>query len=144
MNAAVFQTTVDDNQFFEFFAGPFGLLRVVTTIEEVDISGVEIDFNWAANDYVSIFGGAGFLDSEIKENRNRPLSVGNDAPQAPEETFNLGASVEIPFGENSTFFARTDWQYVGDTWFHTLQGEQTPTIWQAFFGPGLNLSLIHI
>ena len=35
------------------------------------------------------------------------------------------------------FFARADWQYVGETWFHTLQGEQTPTIWQFFFGPGL-------
>jgi iron complex outermembrane receptor protein len=23
-------------------------------------------------------------------------------------------------------------------WFHTLQGEQTPTIWNAFFGPGFN------
>lgn len=133
INAAVFHTTVDDNQFFEFFAGPFGLLRVVTTIEEVEIQGLEIDFNWAASDYISIFGGAGFLDSEIKENRNRPLSVGNDAPQAPEETFNLGAALEIPFGKESTFFARADWQYVGDTWFHTLQGEQTPTIWQVFF-----------
>lgn len=35
-------------------------------------------------------------------------------------------------------FVRTDWQYIGDTWFHTLQGEQTPTIWQAFFFPGIN------
>ena len=23
-------------------------------------------------------------------------------------------------------------------WFHTLQGEQSPTIWNAFFGPGFN------
>ena len=28
---------------------------------------------------------------------------------------------------------RADYQHVGDTWFHTLQGEQTPTIWQVFF-----------
>ena len=25
-----------------------------------------------------------------------------------------------------------DLQHVGEMWFHTLQGEQTPTIWQAF------------
>jgi len=135
-NAAVFNTDVDDNQFFEFFAGPFGLLRVVTTIEEIQIRGIEGDFNFIANDYLSVFGGFGFLDSEIKQNINRPLSVGNDVPQAPEKTFNLGASLEIPFGDKN-FFARADWQYVGETWFHTLQGEQTPTIWQAFFGPGL-------
>lgn len=137
INAAVFNTDVDDNQFFEFFAGPFGLLRVVTTIEEIQIRGIEGDFNFIANDYVSLFGGFGFLDSEIKQNNNRPLSVGNDVPQAPEKTFNLGASLEIPFGTDKNFFARADWQYVGETWFHTLQGEQTPTIWQAFFGPGL-------
>lgn len=137
LNAAIFNTQVDDNQFFEFFAGPFGLLRAVTTIEEVEIQGVEADFNYVANDYVSIFGGIGLLNSEIKENRNRPLTVGNDVPQAPEKTFNLGASLEIPMNNNMNFFARADWQYVGETWFHTLQGEQTPTIWQAFFGPGL-------
>jgi iron complex outermembrane receptor protein len=137
LNAAIFSTQVDDNQFFEFFAGPFGLLRVVTTIEEVEIQGIEADFNFAANDYVSVFGGIGFLNSEIKDNINRPLTVGNDVPQAPEKTLNLGASLEIPMRNNLNFFARADWQYVGETWFHTLQGEQTPTIWQAFFGPGL-------
>ena len=136
-NAAIFNTQVDDNQFFEFFAGPFGLLRVVTTIEEIEIRGFEADFNWIAADNLSIFGGIGLLDSEIKQNINRPLSVGNSVPQAPEETFNLGASLDIPLGGDKMFFARADWQYVGETWFHTLQGEQTPTIWQEFFGPGL-------
>ncbi len=137
LNAAVFNTDVDDNQFFEFFAGPFGLLRVVTTIEEIQLRGLEADFNFVANDYLSVFGGFGLIDSEIKQNRNRPLSVGNDVPQAPERTFNLGAAIEIPVGDNGNFFARADWQYIGDTQFHTLQGEQTPTIWQVFFGPGL-------
>ena len=34
-NASVFRTDVDVNQFFEFFAGPFGILRGVTTIDEM-------------------------------------------------------------------------------------------------------------
>ena len=33
---------------------------------------------------------------------------------------------------------RADWQYTGAMWFHTLQGEESPTIWNAFFGPGFN------
>lgn len=136
INAAVFNTDVDDNQFFEFFAGPFGLLRVVTTIEEIQIRGAEADFNFVANDYLSVFGGIGLLDTEIKQNNNRPLSVGNEVPQAPDTTYNLGAALEIPLTDSTTIFARADWQHVGETWFHTLQGEQTPTIWQAFFGPG--------
>jgi iron complex outermembrane receptor protein len=132
LNAAVFSTEVDDNQFFEFFAGPFGLLRVVTTIEETSISGFEADFNFLATDNFSIFGGIGFLDSEIKKNNNRPLSVGNDVPQAPEETYNLGAQIEFPMGSSMDIYARVDFQHVGDMWFHTLQGEQTPTIWNSF------------
>ena len=39
INAAVFRTDIEDNQFFEFFAGPFGLLRVVTTIDEAEVLG---------------------------------------------------------------------------------------------------------
>ncbi len=136
LNAAVFNTDVDDNQFFEFFAGPFGLLRVVTTIEETQISGFEADFNFIANEYFSVFGGIGFLDSEIKENRNRPASVGNDVPQAPEETYNLGVQLDVPLGNNLGLYARVDWQHTGDMWFHTLQGERTPTIWDGLSGTG--------
>jgi iron complex outermembrane receptor protein len=132
LNAAVFTTDVDDNQFFEFFAGPFGIMRVVTTIDELTISGFEADFNWLASDTFSLFGGVGFLDSEIKANVNRPSSVGNDVPQAPEETYNLGAQLDIPMGSDMNFYARVDLQHVGEMWFHANQGEPTPTIWQAF------------
>ena len=138
INAAYFINEIEDNQFFEFFAGPFGLLRVVTTIEDVEISGFELDFNAVLGENFSIFGGIGILDSEIKQNINRPLSVGNDAPQAPDETYNLGAQLDIPFGSSMGFSARVDWQHVGEMWFHTLQGEETPTIWNVFFGPGFN------
>ncbi len=138
INASIFRTEVEDNQFFEFFAGPFGLLRSVTTIEELYIQGFEADFNWYATDAFSLFGGVGFLDSEIEENQNRPLSVGNEVPQAPDTTANLGAQLVLPMASEMEFVARLDWQYVGETWFHTLQGEQTPTIWNAFFGPGFN------
>ncbi len=136
-NASIFNTDVDDNQFFEFYTGPFGLLRVVTTIEDIQIRGFEADFTYLASDNLTLFGGVGLLDSEIQQNINRPLTVGNDVPQAPGESFNLGATVEIPVNDTINFFARADWQYVGETQFHTLQGEQTPTIFQAFFGPGL-------
>ena len=138
INTAFFYNDVEDNQFFEFFAGPFGLLRVVTTIEEVNISGFEIDFNAVLSEQFSVFGGIGLLDSEIKQNINRPLSVGNDAPQAPEETYNLGAQLNIPISSGLDFGARLDWQHVGEMWFHTLQGEETETIWNVFFGPGFN------
>lgn len=133
LNAAVFETTVDDNQFFEFFAGPFGLLRAVTTIDELEIKGFELDFQAALTDDVTLFGGLGVLDTEILENRNRPLTVGNKAPQAPETTGTLGLMWDYSLTDNVVMTTRLDWQYTGETFFHTLQGEATPTIWD-FFG----------
>lgn len=136
INASVFNTDVDDNQFFEFFAGPFGILRVVTTIDELNIQGFEADFAWQASDMVSVFGGVGFMDSEIEENINRPLSVGNSVPQSPEETYNFGVQLDAPVGNSLDMYVRVDWQHVGDMWFHTLQTEPVPNIWRAFgFGP---------
>ena len=137
VNAAVFQTEVEDNQFFEFYAGPFGLMRVVTTIDELEIQGFEMDFNAVITENLSLFGGAGFLDSEIVQNDHRPLSEGNEAPQAPDRTYNLGAQFEMAVSDGIEMTARLDWQYVGEMAFHTLQGEATPTIWQVFNGPGL-------
>jgi iron complex outermembrane receptor protein len=133
LNGAIFRTTVEDNQFFEFFAGPFGLLRAVTTIDELEIQGLEIDVEADITDQFKVFAGLGMLDSEIKENRNRPLSVGNKAPQSPDTTYALGFVYEQAVGEDYWLTTRVDYQYTGETFFHTLQGEQTPTIWD-FFG----------
>lgn len=138
LNAALFRTDVEDNQFFEFFAGPFGLLRSVTTIDEMYIQGFEADITFIATEGLTFYGGVGLMDSEIEKNKNRPLSEGNDVPQAPETTGNLGAEWVIALSTNINLVSRLDWSYVGETWFHTLQGEQTPTIWNAFFGPGNN------
>lgn len=138
LNASIFQTEVEDNQFFEFFAGPFGLMRVVTTIDELEIRGFEADFKAAVSENFSVFGGVGLLDSEIKKNRNRPLTEGNEAPQAPDQTYNLGGEFEFFLTDGLTLVVRADWQHVGEMAFHTLQGEQTPSIWKVFFGPGFN------
>jgi iron complex outermembrane receptor protein len=141
INGAFFSTKIDDNQFFEFFAGPFGLMRVVTTIDKAKISGFEADFDWAIGQNFRLYGGLGLLNSEIKENINRPLSVGNDVPQAPGQTYNLGGQLDFAVGENWNLMARLDWQYVGKMWFHTLQGEEVPTIWQVFFGPNIDSNM---
>ncbi|MEG3767606.1 TonB-dependent receptor [Alteromonas sp. 14N.309.X.WAT.G.H12] len=132
VNSAVFHTKVEDNQFFEFFAGPFGLLRAVTTIDELEIQGFEMDVNYRVNDNLTVFGGMGLIDSEIIENKNRPLSEGNEAPQTPKSSYTLGISYEHEITGDLLLATRVDYQYVGETNFHTLQGEETPTIWDYF------------
>jgi len=68
------------------------------------------------------------VDSEIKANSSRPDTVGNDSPYTPEHTLNLSADFDFPINDNLTFFARVDAQQIGETWFHTVQEGQRPTI----------------
>ena len=131
VNGAMFETDVDDNQFFEFFAGPWGLLRVVTNIDQLDISGSELDFKYALTDNIRIDGGLGFTDGEIKKNVHRPNTVGNNAPLAPEHTYNLGLQYETSFSADYDLVLRVDYMEVGETWFHTVQGDQQPSVWGA-------------
>ena len=134
INGAIFETEVDDNQFFEFFAGPWGLLRVVTSIDQLDISGSELDFKYALTDNIRLDGGIGYTDGEIKKNAHRPNTVGNNAPLAPEHTYNLGMQYETAFSANYDLVVRVDYMEVGETWFHTVQNNQQPSVWGALLG----------
>ena len=124
-NAAAFYTEIDDYQFFNFFAGPFGLLRVVNNIDEVEIYGAEFDFAWAVHDYVTLSGGYGFIDTEIKENKNRPYTEGNELPYAPEGSGALSLDFKMPVWGDLEFVSRLDYEYVGETWFHSVQNDET-------------------
>lgn len=125
LNASAFSTGIDDYQFFNFFAGSFGLLRVVTNINEAEISGFELETDFALSDNFSIDGGFGLIDSEIVSNRNRPYTEGNALPLAPETTANLGMEFNAPISGAIEFAARLGWRHVGETWFHTVQEQIT-------------------
>lgn len=142
VNGAGFYTTVDDMQFFEFFVGPFGLLRVVSNIDEVELYGLEFGFDAKPHDFFTLYGGVAITESEIKENSSRPDTVGNNSPYTADYTFNFGAQFEYPINDNINLLARADGRVVGPTWFHTVQDQVRPTIQSAFFeiapvtGPG--------
>jgi iron complex outermembrane receptor protein len=120
-------------QFFEFFVGPFGLLRVVSNIDEVEISGVELDASWHATENLRLYAGANYIDSEIIENSSRPDTVGNKAPYTPDYTVNVGGDIVFPLSNGMNIFARVDAQWVGETWFHTVQSGDRPTIFMPLF-----------
>ena len=121
---------------FNFFAGPFGLLRVVTNLDEVDIQGFELDFKWLATDHLSFFGGYGYTDAEIDRYDDRPYTAGNKVPYVPEYTGNLGLEFRVAVGDLE-MFTRLDGTFVGDTWFHPVQDELVPNLFTGFgFGQG--------
>jgi len=133
LNGAAYYTEVDDMQFFEFFVGTFGLLRVVSNMDEVEILGLELDASYHATDNFRLYAGASFVDSEIKKNSSRPDTVGNESPYTPEYTINVGGDVDFPLSNGMNIFGRVDAQFIGETWFHTVQEGQRPTIFQPLF-----------
>ena len=136
LEGAVFHTLVDDMQFFNFFVGPFGLLRVVSNIDEVTITGIELGTRIDLTDQIDIFGGISWLDGEIEKNRNRPYTEGNEIPYAPEYTLNLGAEFVEPNAiMGADLVIRGDYSVVGPTWFSTVQANQTNGLFSGAFGP---------
>ncbi|RMF98358.1 MAG: TonB-dependent receptor [Gammaproteobacteria bacterium] len=130
---AAYWVEVDDQQFFEFFVGQFGLLRVVSNIDETTIKGIELGATWAATDWLSLYANGNWIDTEIDKNSARPDTVGNEAPYTPKYTFAFGADFTWPLTSSLDLIANLSINGVGKTWFHVVQDQQRPTI----FGPAL-------
>lgn len=137
---AGYYTTIDDMQFFEFFVGAFGLLRVVSNIDEVEVYGAELNLAAELMPGWSVFGSANVTESEIKENASRPVTVGNKSPYTADYTINLGTQLDLPVSTTIDFVARADYRITGPTWFHTMQDNTSPTLFSGLL-PGSALML---
>jgi len=128
---AGYYTRVTDLQFFEFFVGSFGLLRVVSNIDRVDIKGAEINLTGKIVDGWKVFGSFNVTDSEIKKNASRPYTVGNKSPYTADWTINLGSEITAPLSDSAKLLFRADYRITGPTWFHSVQDQERPTIFSA-------------
>jgi iron complex outermembrane recepter protein len=138
LNGAVFYTKVEDMQFFNFFAGPFGLLRVVTNLDEVTIKGAELDARWKINNTFTVFAAGSYVDGNIDKYTGRPYTKGNEVPYAPKYTGAAGVDVTVPVGTSGlAVVGRVDASFVGETWFHPVQDNTLPNLFGYFgFGQG--------
>ena len=121
LNAAAYHTEVDDMQFFEFYVGPFGLLRTVEGIDEVTIQGFEVGASWQMTDGLRLDAGYSTIDGEIDAMTVRPYVTGNEVPNAPEFTANLALTWDHNFGDLNVL-ARIEYAYQGDVFYHVVQG----------------------
>ncbi|MFM9936657.1 MAG: TonB-dependent receptor [Novosphingobium sp.] len=128
---AGYYTQVNGMQFFEFFVGSFGLLRVVSNIDKVDLKGVELNVTAKPVRGVKLFGSVNYTDSEIKKNSSRTNTVGNKSPYTADYTINVGAEIEQPINDALRFLARADYRVTGPTWFSTVQNQSAPTIFSG-------------
>lgn len=128
---AAYHTDIDDMQFFEFFVGSFGLLRVVSNIDEVRVQGVELNTSVRIVEGWRLFGSVNVTDSEIRANASRPSTVGNESPYTADYTINLGTQIDFPMNDSLDFTLRADYRITGPTWFHTFQDQESPTLFSG-------------
>lgn len=122
LNGAVFHTEVDDMQFFEFYVGPFGLLRVVEAIDEVTIQGFELGASWQVTDELRVDAGYSKIDGEIDKMTVRPYVSGNEVPNLAEYTANLALTWNRQLTPGLDLLARVEYAYQGDIFYHVVQG----------------------
>ncbi len=134
---AGYYTRVTDMQFFEFFVGSFGLLRVVSNIDRVDLKGVELSTSAKLIDGWKVFGSVNLTDSEIKKNASRTYTVGNKSPYTADYTINLGTEIEAPLTSSTDLVVRADYRVTGPTWFHTVQDQSRPTVFSSLLPASL-------
>lgn len=128
---AGYYTRVTDMQFFEFFVGSFGLLRVVSNIDKVDIKGAELNLGLKLVDGWKVYASGNYTDSEIKKNASRPYTVGNKSPYTADYTLNFGTEVLQPLSGNVKLFGRADYRITGPTWFSTVQCQTRPSLFSG-------------
>ena len=128
---AGYYTQIDDMQFFEFFVGSFGLLRVVSNIDEVEVLGAELNVSAEVVEGWTFFGSANVTDSEIKANSSRPYTVGNKSPYTADYTLNFGTEIDTPMSDTVDLIVRADYRITGPTYFHSVQDQTRPTIFSG-------------
>ena len=116
-NASGFFTEVDDYQTFTF-NGQLNGSQIIIPIDEMELYGIEIDAAAQFTENLSATLGFGYTASEVTAESFRGL-VGNDAPQTPEYTINVGLQYSQPveFVNNGEVFLRADYQRIGELFF---------------------------
>ena len=128
---AAYYTQVHGMQFNEFFSSGQGLLRVDSNIDRVDLQGGEAAMQARALDWLDVIAGIDVTGSEILKNLSRPDTVGNKSPYTPAYTGNIGFAAHQKITDRFTLIGRWDTNFVGPTWFHTVQRQYEPTIFGA-------------
>lgn len=128
---ALYQTYVDNMQYAEFFTNSQGQLRVVSNIDRVDLSGIELGVQLKVANWLSLTGGGNITDSKIKKNAVRVDTVGNKSPYTPAYTAELGATLNKPLTGALSLTGNISTNFTGPTWFSTVQNNFVPTIFGA-------------
>jgi iron complex outermembrane receptor protein len=151
-NAALFYTNFDDLQVSSFNTPPNSApILVVSNAGSSTSSGLEMDLDFAATEWLTVGGSIGFLNSEFDEYADAPCSLeekfagatvcdksGQVTPYAPDYSGSLYADLSFPMGSNLEIFGGIVMSF-SDSYFTeaslAASGEQDSyTKWDARIG----------
>ncbi len=120
INGAVFYTSVENAQQFEFF--PTGGIQAISQIKQTEIYGAEIDINARVTDELTLFGGVGYLDDEITDidsqnPADREAIIGNRIPFVPEYNISAGFQLTQPLRDDLELLLRGDYTRTGTIFY---------------------------
>lgn len=115
-NVALFWIDWQDMQLSQFDATAGGY---VTNAGESTSRGVELEVSAVVCDGFTVFGSAGFLDTEFDAFTDSfgQNVAGNDLPFAPEFTSSLGGQYTQQLTDDVAAFARADWFHTGEFYY---------------------------
>nr|VFJ48166.1 MAG: iron complex outermembrane recepter protein [Candidatus Kentron sp. FW] len=134
VNGAAYFAQSDDFQFFYVASTPTGLRQIISNIDEVDIKGLELEFQGLITDNLQVFGGIGITDTEIRKSQGRPQDVGNHTPKNTLYTANLGAQYGFGLGPVDAGL-RVDMERRGKKYWHSdnVEVQDPVTLYNARF-----------
>ena len=105
LNATYFNSKIDNLQTARFDPSNIAFLVFIENVGDAEVQGIDLDYQWAATDNLTISGAASFVDSEIT--RLNPQLEGLSAP--------VGS--ELPFAADFSFNVRGryhfEWEKMG-------------------------------
>lgn len=127
-NLAGFMSESEDFQFF--FVDATTASQIISNLGEVDLWGFDADFKIQASDALTIYGGVGYTDSEIKDIGNPALEsyltasgvstasvIGSHSPKTTDWNINFGGQIVQPIGNGLNVVLRADYEYQGDKYW---------------------------
>jgi iron complex outermembrane receptor protein len=118
-DTAVFYTEVD-NAFTFVFVAPF-TAQTTRNIKGAEIKGAEITLAWLPTAGLQLDAAWGLIDSEITASdwigAGGISIIGNKLPQNPDSTLNLGVGYRGQLGAQRRWFARLDYQRLGEVFW---------------------------
>jgi outer membrane receptor protein involved in Fe transport len=105
VNSAIFHTNIKDFQLNTFTGTGF----VVGNPGDAKSTGVEVEGNWLAHEYVTVVGGVTYADAKYKD--NVPNLGGQNLTYAPKWTTSIATYIDVPVGNNWSAFGNVNWAW---------------------------------